>query len=80
MKYGVNDPTTHNCHLENEARNSSNNSLSNTVTVSIPPLAKNALEFCFIARGSAAMFTVAVEGTFNTGKYVCHAMNSVVSQ
>ena len=67
VMYGVKDPTTQNCHLENEARNSSNSSLSHFVTVFIPPLTKSGSKYCFIAKGSTTMLTVAVEGTFYVG-------------
>ena len=63
--YGAIDPVNQNCHLVKEARNNSNNLVYlDTVTVCIPLLPQTESEFCFVARGTTASFTIAVEGTF----------------
>jgi hypothetical protein len=66
------DPTDETCSLENQITqmNSSDDLVLDTVTVHID-LVQNDHDskwLCFRAVGTTLMFTVAVEGTFVTGK------------
>ena len=69
--YGYRDPITDSCLLLITVQNSTNNNMSDTVTVFIPNLehTDSDSEICFTAIGITAGFTVAVEGTFKTGTH-----------
>ena len=64
IKYGIINVSNQSCDIKYETRNSSNNTLTDTVTVLIPTLPLTESEYCFIAIGKTANFTIAVEGTF----------------
>ena len=66
IKYGIVNVSNQSCDIINETRNSSNNTLTDTVTVLIPTLPPTESEYCFIAIGKIRTFTIAVEGTFST--------------
>ena len=65
IKYGIINVSDQSCDIKNETKNSSNNTLTDTVTVLIPTLPPTESEYCFIAIGKTANFTIAIEGTFN---------------
>ena len=64
IKLGIIDVLDQSCNIKSEIRNSSDNTLVDTVTVSIPTLSTSESEFCFIAIGNTANFSIAIEGTF----------------
>ena len=67
IKYGIINVSNQSCDIKYETRNSSNNTLTDAVTVLIPtlPQALSESELCFIATGKTENFTIAVEGTFS---------------
>ena len=67
IKYGILNISNQSCDIINGTRNSSDNTLTDTVTVLIPtlPQALSESELCFIAIGKTANFTIAIEGTFS---------------
>ena len=65
IKYGILNVSNQSCDIINETRNSSNNTLTDTVTVLIPTLLPTESEYCFIAIGKTANFTISIEGTFS---------------
>ena len=69
--YGHRHPITHRCLSLIMAQNSTNNNVSDTVTVFVPSLEYmgSDSEFCFTAIGTTGAFTVAVEGTIRTGMH-----------
>ena len=68
IKYGTINITSQSCDIRSETRNSSNNTLTDIVTVSLPTsmltLLPTESELCFVAIGNIANFTIAVEGRF----------------
>ena len=75
IKYGIINISSQSCDIRSETRNSSNNTLTDTVTVSVPmsmlTLLPTESELCFVAIGKTANFTTAIEGTFSvSGRYV----------
>ena len=66
IKYGTINISSQSCDIRNETRNSSSNTLTDTVTVLIPTsmltLLPTESELCFVAIGKTANFTTAVEG------------------
>ena len=73
--YGLKDPVTNRSNrclssVKSKAENTTDNSNtdSHTVFVSIPPLAQTGSEVCFVAIGTTATLSLAVEGTFVIGK------------
>ena len=65
IKYGINNCSNQNCEINNETRNFSDNTLTDTVTVLLPTLPPTESEYCFIAIGRVGNLTIAVEGTFS---------------
>ena len=69
--YGLKDPVTDESNgcfssvnsVKSKAENTTNSFMTYTVTVYVPTLT----EFCFVAIGTVATFSVAVEGTFKIG-------------
>ena len=75
--YGIQDAITQSClssTIKSEAENSTHSFISDTVTVSIPPLAQTESEFCFVAMGKTQVYTVVVEGTFKIGTIRTHML------
>ena len=70
--YGLKDTATNkssrclssNMSVKSKAENTTDSSNTDTVFVSIPPLAQTGSEVCFIAIGTTATLSLAVEGTF----------------
>ena len=76
--YGVINPNNQSCNIKNETGNSSDNTLVDTVTVSISAVQSELnAEFCFTAIGTTENFTIAVEGNFSKGT-IKFCLNSVV--
>ena len=65
IKYGTVNISRQSCDIRNETRNSSNNTLTDIVTVLIPTLPPTESELCFVAIGKTVNFTIAVEGRFS---------------
>ena len=69
IKYGTINISNQSCDIQSETRNSSNNTLTDTVTVSLSTpmltLLPTESELCFVAIGKTANFTIAVEGRFS---------------
>ena len=69
IKYGIINVSNQCCDIRSETRNSSNNTLTDIVTVSLPTsiltLPPTESELCFVAIGNIANFTIAVKGTFS---------------
>ena len=63
IKYGILNVSNQSCDIKYETRNSSDSTLTDTVTVLIPtlPQALSESELCFIAIGKTANFTIAIE-------------------
>ena len=53
--------------VKSKAENTTDSSNTDTVLVSIPPLAQTGSEICFVAIGTTATLSLAVEGTFVIG-------------
>ena len=72
VTYGPVDPTGQLCTSDNRNTlvNTSDDMVSNTVNVFIPPLVAQQL-YCFTAIGRTPMFTIAVEGTFTIAGKSC---------
>lgn len=73
ITYVLQDSITHRCLSVSSitVENTNTSIISDTVTVFLPKLEHTDSEFCFTAIGKTEAFTVAVEGTFNTGiKYI----------
>ena len=54
--------------VKSKAENTIHSSNTDIVLVSIPPLAQTGSEVCFIAIGTTATLSLAVEGAFVIGK------------
>ena len=68
IMYGVINPNNQSCNIKNETGNSSDNTLVDTVTVSISAVQSElSAEFCFTAIGTTENYTIAVEGNFSKG-------------
>ena len=68
IMYGVINSNDQSCNIKNETGNSSDNTLVDTVTVSILAVQSElSAEFCFTAIGTTENFTIAVEGNFSKG-------------
>ena len=65
IKYGIINISNQKCEVKNDARNISDNTLTDTVTVLIPTLPPTESVYCFIAIGRVGNLTIAVEGTFS---------------
>ena len=63
IKYGIINISNQSCDIKYETRNISDNTLTDIVTVLILTLPPTESEYCFIAIGKTANFTIAVEGT-----------------
>ena len=65
IKYGIINVSYQSCDFIIETRNSSDNTLTDTVTllISTPPPIES--EYCFIAIGRVENLTLAIEGTFS---------------